>query len=84
MAPQDLTLTLFERITQEAGITSSVLFLVALGASFLYYLERKDRREAWKAYNSLLKESISVQQQLTGVIRALETRIQGLTTYSGK
>lgn len=64
-----------ETIRSEAGVVSFVLFLVNLALCGIYLLERKDRREAWKAYNELAKETNAVLSKLTITLEVIKEKI---------
>lgn len=52
MPPESL-LQIANDIKDGAGITAFVLFLGNACFAMIYLMERKDRRDAWRAYNEM-------------------------------
>lgn len=64
-----------ETLRTEAGIVAFTLFLVNIALGCIYFSERKDRREAWKAYNELAKETNAVLSKLTITLEVIKEKI---------
>lgn len=58
-------------VRADAGIAGFVLFIGCAVFLWLYWLERKDRREAWKAHNELAKQTNEVIDKITLAIHLL-------------
>lgn len=67
---------LLQVILTENGFASFVLLVVALGMCLLYWLERKDRREAWKAHTNISKETNEVLKGLQLVLEGINHKLR--------
>jgi hypothetical protein len=66
----------FDRLKDSVGVVLAFSFLVNVFLIRLYYTERADRRSAWAAHNSILKETTEVLGQVTTSIVVLTTLVQ--------
>lgn len=53
----------------------AIMMAASLFFARLYFLERADRREAWKAHNELAKETNKVLLQVTVVLESVKQEI---------
>lgn len=67
---------LLQVILTENGFAAFVLIVVSLGMCVLYWLERKDRREAWKAHNNISKETNEVLKGLQLVLEGINHKLR--------
>lgn len=75
MPEVETALTVGHTILSEAGIVSFILFLVNAALGYLYFLERRDRREAWKAHSQLAKDTNEVLSKLTVTLEVIRDRM---------
>lgn len=68
-------LQLLEAITKSAGLAAAILSLACVILLRLYYMERTDRREAWKAHNELSKATNEVLLKLTIVLESIRQEV---------
>lgn len=67
---------IMEAILTQAGVVGLILAIGVIAVYRLYMLERADRREAWKAYNELAKETNSTLLALTVVLNSVKEKLQ--------
>lgn len=69
-----------DTLLSEAGIVAYILFFALVASNglwvWLYKSEKRDRREAWKSYNELAKNTNDVLLNLTTVIEVIRDRIK--------
>lgn len=63
-------------ILSEAGVVAMVLFVGNVGLALLYASERKDRRDAWAAFNQMAQQTNDTLADLTLVLEIIKERMK--------
>ena len=73
----DIFGVLLKWLSTEYGAISALLFLVGVVFMLLYWLERKDRREAWKARNEDLKSTLTILHEHKTLLEVIKEILKG-------
>lgn len=63
---------IIKAIFTQAGAVGAILLIGVMAMFKLYLMERNDRREAWREFNKLAKETNLTLQQLTLVLNSIK------------
>ena len=66
---------LFETIAKSYGLGMAIMMLATMFFVRLYFLERADRREAWKSHNELAKETNKILSQVAIILESVKQEV---------